>query len=489
MAVVTRKHLEDLAAQHNSLKEFGTKKNFYAEQLYPALRDTFAAQPAADPPIEILLLPVSNPHVPVLATARWKPTMMHAIYSSRSVEHQPFIEQEIQALGLDIQCTGQKVLNIEIAPDDLYKAIKEILKPFVRSADDNPHIAVDITGGTSVMSVGAAMAVSLVGGRFFYILSGAAQDDITQRQVGTEDPRPFDDPYTVFGDLEADKARKFYRAHDYAGAKKIFDYLSIRVHDTEKQRYQAYASLSTAYAAWDVFAWDKAAAALATLLESPFPSDLEAVRQQLQDQHTVLQQLTMDTDRWEQKPTLTLLQDQTSVLPLLGSLYANARRREAQGRYDVAALFSYRCLELMSQHRLATWGLLTDQPDYRPLRRRIPDLDERYRVVEERLFDYSRGLPHWKSGISLFNGYMLLDALNDPLVQGVALEQIRERTRARNQSMLAHGFRLITSAEYAPFRAVVEDLLDRFFVVLKDDRLHWEQTYQFVCPFAAEETP
>jgi hypothetical protein len=53
--------------------------------------------------------------------------------------------------------------------------------------------------------------------------------------------------------------------------------------------------------------------------------------------------------------------------------------------------------------------------------------------------------------------------------------------------MLAHGFRLITSAEYEPFRAVVEDILDRFFVVLKDERLHWEQTYQFVCPFAAEE--
>jgi hypothetical protein len=81
---------------------------------------------------------------------------------------------------------------------------------------------------------------------------------------------------------------------------------------------------------------------------------------------------------------------------------------------------------------------------------------------------------------------MLLDALNDPLVQAVALEQIRERTRVRNQSMLAHGFRLITQTEYEQFRTVVDELLDRFFVVLKKDRPHWEQTYQFVCPFAHE---
>jgi CRISPR-associated protein (TIGR02710 family) len=377
--------------------------------------------------------------------------------------------------------------NYESA-DAVYRGLKYILSQWSDLAPET--IAADVTGGFATMSVGLAKAAHVLRLTTIYVRSNYGDIDGRYGYIpGTQRLEFPPDPYTVFGDLEADKARRLYRAHDYAGAQRIFADLSQRVPVPNNQPYRAYALLAQSYAAWDVFAWDKAAAARAALMDSPFPSDLEAVRQQLQDQYTVLQQLTMDTDRWEKKPTLKLLQDQTSVLPLLGTLHANARRREARGRYDVAALFSYRCLELMSQHRLATWGLLTDQPDYRPLRRRIPDLDDRYRVVEERLFDYSRGLPHWKSGISLFNGYMLLDALNDPLVQGVALEQIRERTRVRNQSMLAHGFRLITSAEYVPFRDVVEDLLDRFFVVLKDDRLHWEQTYQFVCPFAAEETP
>lgn len=367
--------------------------------------------------------------------------------------------------------------------DTVYQGIKQVLEHW----HDVPPtaIAVDVTGGFALMSVGIAKAAHVLRLTTIYILSDFHQE--TNRVVpGTQRLEFPPDPYTVFGDLEADEARRLYRTHDYEGAQRIFANLGQRVPAPDNQPYRAYALLAEAYAAWDVFAWDKAAAALAALHTHPFPADLEPYDKRLQAQFIALQQLTSDNEQWEKKPTLTLLRNRISVLPLLGTLYANAQRREAQGRYDVAALFSYRCLELMSQHRLATWGLLTDQPDYRPLRRRIPDLDDRYRGVEERIFDYSRGLPHWKSGISLFKGYMLLDALHDPLVQGVALEQIRERTRARNQSMLAHGFRLITSAEYEPFRAVVEDILDRFFVVLKDERPHWEQTYQFVCPFAHE---
>lgn len=367
--------------------------------------------------------------------------------------------------------------------DTVYQGIKQVLEHW----HDVPPtaIAVDVTGGFALMSVGIAKAAHVLRLTTIYILSDFHQE--TNRVVpGTQRLEFPPDPYTVFGDLEADEARRLYRTHDYEGAQRIFANLGQRVPAPDNQPYRAYALLAEAYAAWDVFAWDKAAAALAALHTHPFPADLEPYDKRLQAQFIALQQLTSDNEQWEKKPTLTLLRNRISVLPLLGTLYANAQRREAQGRYDVAALFSYRCLELMSQHRLATWGLLTDQPDYRPLRRRIPDLDDRYRGVEERIFDYSRGLPHWKSGISLFKGYMLLDALHDPLVQGVALEQIRERTRARNQSMLAHGFRLITSAEYEPFRAVVEDILNRFFVVLKDERPHWEQTYQFVCPFAHE---
>ncbi len=374
--------------------------------------------------------------------------------------------------------------------DTVYQGIKQVRERWY----DLPSktIAVDVTGGFAPMSVGLAKAAHVLGLTTIYVLSD--YNAVTNRvEPGTQRLEFPPDPYTVFGDLEAAEARRLYRAHDYAGAQRIFKDLSKRVPAPDNQPYQAYARLAESYAAWEVFNWSTAATKLAELLKNPLPVDLEPYRSRLQKQHDALQQLHSDNTTWEKNPTLQLLKNQTSVLPLLGTLHANTQRREAQARYDVAALFHYRCLELMSQHRLATWDILTEHPDYPRLRRRIPDLDDRYRGVEERIFDSSRGLPPWKSGISLFQGYMLLDALKDPLVHGFDLEQIQRRIRARNQSMLAHGFRLITEDEYKQFYAVVDELLDKFFTVTQAkqsqclDRKTWEETYAFVCPFAADE--
>jgi len=94
--------------------------------------------------------------------------------------------------------------------------------------------------------------------------------------------------------------------------------------------------------------------------------------------------------------------------------------------------------------------------------------------------------------IAMFAGYMLLAALDDPLVRDYDISRIEARAETRNKSMLAHGFRLITEDEYKQFYAVVDELLDRFFTVTQakqsqcPDRQTWEQTYQFVCPFAHE---
>jgi CRISPR-associated protein (TIGR02710 family) len=382
--------------------------------------------------------------------------------------------------------------------DTVYQGIKQVLEHW----HDVPPtaIAVDVTGGFALMSVGIAKAAHVLRLTTIYILSDFHQE--TNRVIpGTQRLEFPPDPYTVFGDLEADEARRLYRTHDYAGARRIFaDLSSRRVPESDKQSYRAYALLAQSYTDWDVFAWDKAAAALAALHTPPFPADLEPYHKRLQAQLIALQQLTSDNEQWEKKPTLTLLQDQTSVLPLLGSLYANARRREAQGRYDVAALFSYRCLELMSQHRLATWGILTEKPNFDGVPQGVRTLEHSYRAMQrtqnQKRYEREKqqnaqahkrnkihGLPN---RISMFAGYMLLAVLGDDLVRDYDISQIEARTDARNKSMLAHGFRLITSAEYEQFRAVVEELLDRFFVVIEDDRHHWEQTYQFVCPFAHE---
>jgi CRISPR-associated protein (TIGR02710 family) len=368
----------------------------------------------------------------------------------------------------------------------VYSGIKQVL---LHWHDMSPTtIAVDVTGGFAPMSVGIAKAAHVLRLTTMYILSD--YDPVTNRVLpGTQRLEFPPDPYTVFGDLEAQEAQRLFAAHDYPGAGRIFHALHQCVPDPDRQQHRAYAMLADAYAAWEIFDWRAAADQLHNLLHTaqPLPDALDPQRERLYAQYAAIQQLQADNRAWERKPTVSLLADLDSVLPLLGTLDANAHRRTTQGRYDVAALFHYRCLELVAQHRLATWGILTERPNYDAVLQRRPDLDTHYRQVERTLFPRARGLPYTGQPISLFNGYMLLAALDDPLVRDFPISQIRERTAARNKSMLAHGFRLITPAEYQDFHTVVNEMLRRFFAVSTRDRDRWACTYQFVTPFPAAE--
>jgi CRISPR-associated protein (TIGR02710 family) len=465
----TIEQIEALSAEHQAIKEFHERNRFYAERLYPSLRDYFAAQPPADPPVDLLVLPVSNPHVPVLVAARWKPRRVYAIYSSQSARHRAAVEAAIAALGLGVACGGETVQNIEVEPQRLYQAIKDALRPFLRPGPANPQVAVDITGGTSVMSVGAAMAVSLVGGRLFYILSAAADDDIQQRKVGSEQPRQLDDPYAVFGEFEAAQAAQLFANHDYADAARGFAALAGRLTASAAGGHGALAALAAAYdlrarlaaalAQWDAFNLAAAEAGLRTLRDHPALGD--GPRRQVGRHLALLGQVrplveaarpphgSRDYARAMGRfaeGQIGRLADPARAAALLAALYGNGLRRAAQDRRDTAALMLYRCLELMSQQRLATYGVFTEwaRDPMARLAARFP----RLRALRA----------EWKK-ISLAEGYQILQAIEDPFGARCDLQRIRDGADTRNQSLLAHGFSFISPGDYDSFKAVVDEAL------------------------------
>jgi len=350
---------------------------------------------------------------------------------------------------------------------------------------NNPQIAVDITGGTKVMSVGAAMAVSLLGGQTFYILSGATKDDIQQRRVGTEEPRKLADPYSVFGDLDHAEAQRLFNPprYNYASAAQIWRKLVRRenMSRTLKSRYTLHEALASTYAAWDSFDMSEAKEQMERVVRSPAYRDLTH-QKVLQQQQQTIEQLEGMNRLLSGKggPTLKLLQQIETVLALLGSLYHNGLRRAAQERYDLAALMVYRCLELISQSRLAQYDISTDKPDYTLAYKKVPQLDKAYRnALKAKGRTEKFDVPSWSIG--LFTGYVLLEALKDPLVVDYPVAQIEQRTKARNHSMLAHGLRFISQDEYDLFASMVNDILERFFCVEKQDINYWKQVHTFVC--------
>lgn len=355
---------------------------------------------------------------------------------------------------------------------EVYKGVKHILEAWHDL--DRSSIAVDITGGRKPMSVGLEKAAHLLGLKMLYVESsyGKLPDGRYGPLPGTQYLVIPPDPYTVFGDLEAEEAKRLYAAHDYAGAERIFTTLAKRVDPPGQELFNRYANVARAYAAWDVFDLTQAEKALKSVAT---PSKL--LRQQMKALNK-LSRVTHHAAGRDQQALATLA-DAQAVLPLLGSLYANACRREAQGRYDAAALLAYRCLELIAQHRLAAWGILSEQPNFQEALNRVPDLEERYIGVQEEQYR-RRTYPLPDRPFGLFAGYMLLVALDDPLVNGYAIGQIERRTNARNKSLFAHGYKLINHQNYRDFVGVLDTLIDRLFTLLGQDRATWEKTYRFV---------
>jgi CRISPR-associated protein (TIGR02710 family) len=479
--------LRTLLDQAVALHDQADKKQqfeIYKSQVFPPLRDWLMAQPAPETAIELLLVPVSNQHVPILAAAAWKPTTVLALCSPYSAQYLPMLQADIERMGIRFE--SEVHAGIDNDATKLYEAIQGYVRPLLRGSD-NPHIAVDLTGGTSVMSVSAAMAVSLIGGRLLYIQSQPKPENSAERQVGSETPCTLTDPYQIFGDLEAQRGAELFAAHDYPAAAEVFSKLAQRVSGKRGQRYQADALLSEMYAAWDAFGFavaDQHAEQLRHVLDE-LPLGVQSI---VIEQQAVLKQLATNTRQIARAggPSLDLLRDPLQMLPLLGSLYYNALRRETQERFDVAALLRYRCLELLSQQRLATYAILTERYDDKEVKRRFPEADNTYRQVERNLFGRERGLPYGDK-LALLNGYMLLAALNDPFVQLADLDQIRRKSHARNTSMLAHGYTLIDETSYRPFATLVDALIARFFTLIAHDQAAWSQTYRFVQPF--EVTP
>ncbi|MBA3947475.1 MAG: TIGR02710 family CRISPR-associated protein [Herpetosiphonaceae bacterium] len=471
------------------------KEQFYEEHLFPEIRRRFMASNAPPQPFDVLIIPVSNPHTVILNLELYHPQVAVFLYTGRSHSYAARFKDTTRELGIEYE-EAEQVVN-EADPVSVYRAVKEVYR-----RHPGKHIGIDVTGGTKVMSVGAAMAGSVVGADSIYIES-RFPSHIQARLPGHEHSYVLVDPYTILGDIKRQRAFAAFAAHEYTAAKALFEELAARVEppqgDTE------WAQLAAAYAAWDGFELDTAIKELRVLLSAPTLQGALRDAQSHVTEHLAALDHVLDLTQAHSperedysdpaaygKAVDTFVQRQInrlttthSIPSLLAMFYSNALRREHQHRLDIAALLLYRCLELMSQQRLAHQGLLTAFPKagLHRLQQQVsnPNLNQRYDQILIGIGQHGRGsVPTGK--LTLFNGYVLLAALGDPFAKACDLAQIQERTDARNQSILAHGYTFISVDVYNEFKAVVDDVIANWVKVEGLDWQHELRSCQFIQP-------
>ncbi|WP_161486075.1 TIGR02710 family CRISPR-associated CARF protein [Desulfotomaculum copahuensis] len=473
----------------SSEEERKEAEEYYQREIMPLLIDVFVTRerPRVNKEYSGMILSLGTSFEPlVLSILALQPARVCFLCTEASRQ---YLDPVIQFTGLVPSCYEVRKVDKD-NPLQIYQAIKEVYKDWGQPA----NIAVDFTGGTKAMSGGSAMAGGVIGAEMVYIASSNYLANLRRPFPGSEHLEFIPSPYQVFGDLEEEKAFGMLARYDYTSARRIFENLERQVPDP--RRCRVLSLLCRAYEAWDNLDIPAARDNLTVLVESVrqyaamqrdfiLADKLPVLEFQMHALNVLVQQIEKFAKCLKEKKNrdsgliVEILNEREFVLSLMFTLYCNARRREEQGKLDMASLLLYRLLELISQVRLAVHGLDTGAPDYSRCHAEelLSTLNSRYKN-----FNGGHVFHTLPEQISLFYGYLLLSAMKDELAAKVNLKSLRGQVQARNYNIFAHGFDFIGAEQCARFRELVEDLLEALLAVWGEDRFQLEEKFKFVIP-------
>jgi CRISPR-associated protein (TIGR02710 family) len=324
--------------------------------------------------------------------------------------------------------------DLERCVEEMEPIIDEIRQWHHRGPDYK--VLVDITGGTKAMSVAAALVALMqpnVGFHYvYYPKSNPVADAMPMKGIAMQiEYRTLPNPWESLGIRASYEAMILFDRGDYSAACIVLD-TSLRSMNegrssTRKNQLVSLRFLCQAYSEWDAF---RHAAALKYLkMAIDRPADFKAMlgnRQWARLRHTIEFHMA-----W-----LERLVREPEGIDRVYDLLANARRRADADRIDDAMARLYRSIEALAQVRLkSVYSIRSDavQPC------QVPEM------LRTKWFELEQNIP---KKIALQEAYDLLSAYGDEL--GLRFERLfrvsgqgRGKLAARNESILAHGFRSI----------------------------------------------
>lgn len=440
----------------------------YHELVWPLLLEKWRTDPPLRlahgferPEISIHTLGTS-PEATVLAAVALGADQVFILHTRESEHFFPFVEEALKGARLVPRRIDKS------NPVTVYKAGREIIE--LTGAE---RVAIDITSGTKAMTAGLAAFGFYVQAeierhqvRVYYVDNDRYDSVLRRPEPGTEFLVELPSPIVAFGEVRRAKATEHFRSENFQRAQRLFRELHK---DTRKGEYLSFAELAYVYDRWYALDFREAKKTLNQLVsylkkpeayEDPLYGRVEELTSQLEG----LQEIITLLDRCESKASASCLEGLAEVVPvtwLVETLFRVARREHEAGRHAVASLGFYRVLELMAQHKLALRGVHPHA--FNPEVLGEETIAAMRRLLEEAVEGEPR-MPKAGQGLSLLYMIVLLLALNEP-VFSVLRNQLRGAygyVRARNDSLLIHGFGVPSRKETEKLRDLVEQVLDAF---------------------------
>lgn len=397
-----------------------------------------AQQPACDEH-RLLIASVGGSPEPIIASIKhWRPDRVLFVVSPESA---PEVEQRIlPGLAREGIPLGHGQFDLHRVSDgqDLQSCVQDLrpLHDDIRRWQQRGSqfsIVVDYTGGTKNMSAALALSMHRAACRFSYVGgSQRTKNNIGVVVSGTEKILASHNPWETLGYQFIEDALVLFKQQAYASAVALLEQARDRLDaSSSKTELNALATLLRAYATWDRF---NHSAALHHIKQCQrYTHALEAVlgKEAFREVKRLLPQHQEFLQRLEStEPNLDLVHD----------LLANAQRRANESRFDDAVARLYRAIEALAQIRLRDrHGLRSDK---------VP-ID---RVPEKLQGEWRARAENGTVRLGLQDAYRLLAALDDEVATRFQRLGLDDRKRsplvARNESILAHGFRPVGEDAY-----------------------------------------
>ena len=457
---------------------------FYEHELMHLIEDEFVKnnKSKVSGRVQYLVVSVGTSYEPIVLNLKLlNPEHILFLYTEKSEQT---LEKVVDYCELSLSDFERRKVS-EVEPIDIYREIKRIFLLW-----EKPEcMYVDITGGTKAMSSACALAGALIDIQMLYVSSVEYLVDFRKPRPGSERLNYIDNPIVVFGDMEIEKAVSLFSTYNFAGAREKFERLKDIIPDPElRQQMQFIFLLAKAYEAWDALDFRDAYENMKELnkqikrderynpkfLLVDFSAKIEWQTQQLESLQVIPGYL-------KEKKNVEILKNNQIMHALMFTMYQNGVTRIRQEKYDMATLLFYRLLEMIAQRRLIRYELYVSKPEYKMIRypvKRLQELvglneTERLEWLKDRVYelrkalfkDVDRFLP---AQIALLDGYTILAALKDPLIEKQnmdsvdVLKQLRSMVHLRNNSIFAHGLGPVGEASNLRFSEFVTGVFKLF---------------------------
>lgn len=391
----------------------------------------------------LLIATVGGSPEPVVATLKhWRPARVTFVVSSETRPRLTEILAAAEAEGVPMPEGAYEDLEIVDAQDfgacirRLRTLESQVAGWLGRSVGH--RIVVDQTGGTKAMSSALALCARRWPCSFSYVAGGErTKGGVGIVVSGTEKVLHVANPWNSLGYQAIEDACVAFDTGAYALAGHYIEEARRKVEDARvKRELSAVHHLVQGYSAWDRFQHQKASQPLEdaranenNLLAALGPHRAEKVLSAVEGHLRHLQQLVGFAG-----PSRALLVD----------LLANARRREAEGRFDDTVARLYRATEALAQLTLRERHGIENTSAV-PLER----------VPEPLATNWRHKANKSPRKLGLNDAYALLSALGDPVGKRFEASDLRGETSllgARNKSILAHGFEPVSRKTCKDFR-------------------------------------